>query len=409
MKKKVVFLHPDLGIGGAERLVVDAALALISIDYDVQFVTTHHDETHCFTETKNGTFPVTVVGDWIPRNILGRCFALCAYLRMIYAAIYLVWFSNICPDVIFCDIVSACIPILKLRTNKVIFYCHYPDQLLSLPGSRLKCLYRAPLNWIEEKTTSLADVILVNSKFTRTVFQNTFTSINITPAILHPSINTELFNQECTISFESVLGKELPNNTFLFLSINRYERKKNISLAIKALTYLKRMLTVDEWNRVELIIAGGYDVRVSENIEYLKELKDIAANNNSICKVTFLKSPSDSIKNLLLKNCDCLLYTPPNEHFGIVPLEAMYSGKPVIALNSGGPTETIVDSQTGYLCEPSVEEFSFAMAKIIKNVDEARIMGFAGKKRFEDKFSFDAFRESLNAVVVQLCEKEKSE
>lgn len=48
---RVVFLHPDLGIGGAERLVVDAAVALRSRGCSVQIWTAHHDPTHCFSET----------------------------------------------------------------------------------------------------------------------------------------------------------------------------------------------------------------------------------------------------------------------------------------------------------------------------------------------------------------------
>lgn len=410
MKKKVLFLHPDLGIGGAERLVVDAALALISKGCNVHFVTTHHDVSHCFTETKNGSFPVTVVGDWIPRNIFGRFYALCAYIRMIYAAFYVVFFSQIYPDIIFCDIVSACIPVLKLSNSHVIYYCHFPDQLLSLPGSALKSLYRAPINWIEEKTTGLADVILVNSHFTCNVFARTFKSIHTTPDILYPSINTESFDQDIATTYEDVLGKDLPKDKFTFLSINRYERKKNIILAITALPLLKSKLANDEWDRVHVIIAGGYDSRVSENIEYFEELKQKAVDFNMEDKVSFLKSPSDLYKHFLLKTCNCLLYTPPNEHFGIVPLEAMYSEKPVIALNSGGPMETVINGETGYLCNPSVEDFSSAMAKIIKDSVKTKNMGIAGKKRFKEKFSFDAFRNSLHNVIEGLTEiQNKSE
>lgn len=46
-----------------------------------------------------------------------------------------------------------------------------------------------------------------------------------------------------------------------------------------------------------------------------------------------------------------LLYTPDREHFGIVPLESMQMGLPVIAVNSGGPTETIAHKETGFLCK----------------------------------------------------------
>ena len=41
-----------------------------------------------------------------------------------------------------------------------------------------------------------------------------------------------------------------------------------------------------------------------------------------------------------------------NEHFGIVPLEAMLAGRPVLACNSGGPVESIIHGVTGYLCAP---------------------------------------------------------
>lgn len=163
---KVVFLHPDLGIGGAEKAVVDAALALKSRGHDVQFLTAHHDPNHCFNETRDGSFKVTVAGDWLPRSVFGRFYAVCAYVRMVYAAIYLVFFSDISFDIVFCDQISACVPILKCSKAKVLFYCHFPDMLLAKRDTVLKRLYRAPIDLLEEWTTGMAHVILVNSKFT---------------------------------------------------------------------------------------------------------------------------------------------------------------------------------------------------------------------------------------------------
>lgn len=163
---QVLFLHPDLGIGGAERAVIDAALALKSLGHEVHFVTSHHDKSHCFEETRDGTLNVTTVGDWLPRGILGRCQALCAYFRMIYAAIYVVLFPPIKYDLIFCDQISACIYFLKLFDVKVLFYCHFPDMLLTKRESILKKWYRAPIDWVEERTTGMADLVLVNSQFT---------------------------------------------------------------------------------------------------------------------------------------------------------------------------------------------------------------------------------------------------
>ncbi|GFT29033.1 hypothetical protein NPIL_333431, partial [Nephila pilipes] len=163
---KITFLHPDLGIGGAERLIVDAALALKSKGHDICMYTNHHDFNHCFSETKDGSLETLVIGDWLPRKILGRFIALCAYIRMIYAAVYLVFFNKCQPDLYIVDQVSVCIPFLKCKRAKVIFYCHFPDQLLTERKHWLKRIYRLPLDWLEEKTTGLADVILVNSNFT---------------------------------------------------------------------------------------------------------------------------------------------------------------------------------------------------------------------------------------------------
>ena len=166
----VVFVHPDLGIGGAERLIVDAAVALQFKGHNVRIVTSHHDPKHCFVETRDGTLDVTVVGDWLPRSFLGKFHALFAYLRMILCAIWLAWLSDFPANVVICDQISACIPFLKMQGANVIFYCHFPDQLLTKRPTMLKRMYRAPIDKLEEYTTGMADSILVNSHFTGTVF-----------------------------------------------------------------------------------------------------------------------------------------------------------------------------------------------------------------------------------------------
>ena len=55
--KTIVFLHPDLGIGGAERLVIDAAVGLQKRGHKVVIFTSHCDPTHCFDEARDGMPP----------------------------------------------------------------------------------------------------------------------------------------------------------------------------------------------------------------------------------------------------------------------------------------------------------------------------------------------------------------
>ncbi len=53
-KRNVIFIHPDLGIGGAERLIIDAAVGLQNLGHRVTIFTSHCDPKHCFEEARDG-------------------------------------------------------------------------------------------------------------------------------------------------------------------------------------------------------------------------------------------------------------------------------------------------------------------------------------------------------------------
>lgn len=407
---RVLFIHPDLGIGGAERLVVDAGLALQQCGHSVEFLTNHHDQSHCFEETRNGTLKVQTIGDWIPRSTFGRFTALWAYIRMFYASFYTAFILSYHSkfDVIIVDSISFGIPILKLAKHspKIIFYCHFPDLLMAPQNENfLRKIYRYPLNFAEEFTTAKADVILVNSKFTCRVFKETFKSIKSTPSVLYPSLNTKFFDETVASDADTnELAANLPSDSIVFLSINRFERKKNIPLALKAFKQLGDIANTD-YERCYLILAGGYDKRITENVEHFNELTALADELGVGSRSIMLRSPSDKFKLWLLKRCTVLLYTPSNEHFGIVPIEAMYMQKPVIACNSGGPTETLISDETGYLVEPNEIDYANAMSRFVARdrrfVDS---MGEKGRKRVQQHFSFDVFTEKLNSLVREMTD-----
>lgn len=190
---KIAFLHPDLGLGGAERLVVDAAVALAKQGHEIVMFTSHYEAQRSFAETRDGTFPVRVAGDWLPRHIFGRFHIFFAILRALWLAA-VVALGREKFDVFVCDQVSAYVPVLRLLapSSGVLFYCHFPDQLLSPKGGWLKSLYRAPFDAWEEWSTGLAHTVVVNSGFTKATFSSTFTSLSaVKPEILYPCIDLD--------------------------------------------------------------------------------------------------------------------------------------------------------------------------------------------------------------------------
>lgn len=414
-KLRIAFIHPDLGLGGAERLIVDAACGLKKADHHVTMFTTHHEPGRCFTETQDGTLSVHVYGDYFPRTLFNKFHILFSTIRMLWCTLMVcLWWK--CFDVIVVDQVSTVIPLIRFfsllfcRNTKVIFYCHFPDKLLSVhnqdssaakkwlsprgsmslkpankqreqPASNggllaltgVKRLYRHLFDLLEEYTTGMAHVIMVNSKFTANVFKDAFPSIHDAKLhVLYPPINCELYDKrpnESNCKPKSDLVEAL-NGKKGIVSINRFERKKGIALAVAAFAQLKQKLPESEFKKLVLILAGGYDARLQENIDYVAELKELAAKHQIENQTLFLCSFNEADRYVLLHEAQILLYTPENEHFGIVPVEAMFCERCVIAVNSGGPLESIVHQKTGLLVDPEPESFADAMIYFLHQSNE---------------------------------------
>lgn len=408
----IAFVHPDLGIGGAERLVVDAAVALQRLGHKVRIYTARHDVNRCFRETKDGTLSVQVLGAWLPRLVLGRCYAACTILRVCWVSLCLVAgpvaLGRQCalPDIIFVDLVSACLPVLRLaRARGILFYCHFPDKLLVAPHSGapglLRRLYRGCLDAVEEQTTGLADVIFVNSRFTAGVFKDVFPHLHqrgVQPPVLYPPVDLGLQDQHAAEAENEAL-EWLGSEERLLLSINRFERKKNIGLAVRVLAGLPEATR----SSVRLCLAGGYDPKLRENVEHTEELKELADSLGVGDRVVQLRSVPPNVKALLFRHASCLLYTPDREHFGIVPVEAMYARVPVLAVNSGGPLESLVDGVTGFLRPPDPEVWASVVQRLLDNPQLRHDMGQAGHSRAVERFSLEAFGQTLDTTVRQLA------
>lgn len=232
----------------------------------------------------------------------------------------------------------------------------------------------------------------MNSGYTQSIFKEHI-SADIHVEILYPTIPDQRLP---TLSNEN-------ETSINFLSINRFERKKDLVLALRAFAHLRKLLP-DNAPSTHLYVIGGYDDRLRENVEYYDELQQLAADlhlDSSL--ITFVRSFSDQQKREYFSKAHCILYTPRFEHFGIVPVEAMQAGRPVIATATGGPLESIVDGRTGFLCdEPLIENFARRMKMFVEKKDLSREMGEQGRRHVQEKFSFQPFRKKLNEHVEEL-------
>ncbi|TCD63974.1 Alpha-1,3-mannosyltransferase-like protein [Steccherinum ochraceum] len=450
-KLRVAFIHPDLGIGGAERLVVDAALGLQKLGHSVDIYTSHHDPKHCFDETRDGTLRVHAIHPPFPRQFRGKFHILFSHLHQLHLTAHLLSPSAPKYDVYFVDQLSTCIPLLRtFAGTRVVFYCHFPDKLLAggayvegkiqRSGGLLKRLYRLPMDFLEEITTAQADIILANSNFTARVFKTHFSSIHVVPKVVHPGINLKAYEAAVGDPKDPDVLQVISDRPTL-LSLNRYEKKKNIALAIESFAKLRQSAFANSGQTtMRLVIAGGYDPRVEDNMMTLVYLIDRAKANtltfdiiNPVSStspvrippfdttpespdVLFLLNFTTPQRSALLSSSStlALLYTPSNEHFGIGPVEAMVCGVPVLACDNGGPTESVVDpdfespwtrteekqDRTGWLRKPDPEIWAAALREIVAlSPEERRELGERASRRAKEKFGMEAMARDLDVSL----------
>ena len=130
-----------------------------------------------------------------------------------------------------------------------------------------------------------------------------------------------------------------------------------------------------------------------------ERLEELAKDDKNI---EFLGRVSNDERNRLYSKCSAFI-NPQREDFGITMVEAMASGRPVIALNQGGATETVVEGETGIFFN---EESADSIIHAIKRFDTA---SWHPEKIREHalRFSKANFTRELKALINKEWEKHK--
>lgn len=248
-----------------------------------------------------------------------------------------------------------------------ICYCHSPmryiwdlyPQYYHKSGWLARLAMRLTSSWLrawDVTTSARVDHFIANSAFVAKRIEKFYRR---EATVIHPPVDVSRFELS-----------DAPEDYYLCAGqITPYKR---IDIAIEACTRLNKRLVV---------IGSGAT----------KDMKRQAGPT-----ITFLDKIDDQAMARHFRNCRALLF-PGVEDFGIVPLEVMASGRPVLAYRRGGAVETVVDGETGlFFEEQTAESLMDALTRF-----EAQIDGFdpAAMRRHAQGWNREIFKERLQAFI----------
>ncbi|PYT46521.1 MAG: hypothetical protein DMG44_20375 [Acidobacteria bacterium] len=181
----------------------------------------------------------------------------------------------------------------------------------------------------------------------------------------------------------------------VILTVGRWlatERYKGMDTLITA---LPRLLT--RWPELQLALAGEGDDRAW--------LEDLSEQNGVNRHVHFLSGLSSAELAGCYGACEMFALPSRGEGFGLVYLEAMARGKPVIGGAHGGAPEIIQDGISGYLVpHGDAIQLATSIETLLADPAHAKEMGARGKQRVEREFRFNVFAKAFKKILREQCE-----
>lgn len=191
-------------------------------------------------------------------------------------------------------------------------------------------------------------------------------------------VDTELFRPDGPV--------EQRSRPFRILSASRLVRRKGVGTTIAALAAL-----VDAGRDVELVVVGGAGVAgadLPDDPEY-QRLDALARELGVRDHVTFRGQLGQRDMPEVYRSADVVVCAPWYEPFGIVPLEAMACGRPVVASSVGGLIDTVVEDATGLHVPPRDEAaVAAAVGALLDDPDRREAYGRAGRERAETRYTW---------------------
>ena len=273
-------------------------------------------------------------------------------------------------------------------------------QVMSLAAPKMKTIICThgievwePLPTLRRRALGHADLVLAPSRNTaeHVVAQQRISSkrVRVLPWALDPQFEALL-----TATEQTTPPANFPAGRVI-LTVGRWladERYKGMDTLITALPRL-----LPRWPELQLVAVGEGDDRAW--------LEDLAEKNGVRRHVHFLSGLSYADLAACYSACEIFALPSRGEGFGLVYLEAMARGKPVIGGAHGGAPEVIEDGVTGYLVQHGDGvQLATSIQTLLANPDLGRQMGARGRRRVDGEFQFKVFAKSLKRILREQCE-----
>jgi len=382
MGKRVLYLHPHFTLpGGAGRHTLETGKELARRGWDVHVASIRHTDPLI-----SGYHELTfhALGGALPSS-LNYWFSLPIRLRQVRKLC-----RELTPDLVFSQVFPAnwwgfYIKHMLGDQVKHVWMCQEPSAFIhserwirSLPknpaGLAARLLNR-PLRAIDSALARHVDYVFANSNFSRDLTLTTYSYDPSLVGICYPGVDTTRFtpDRNCT--------KKL----FQFVACARLTRFKNVDRVLRAIALIQR-------EDVTLQVIGD-----GEEYESLNQLSNALGIST---RVRFRRAVSDAEMIQALQESVGLIHAAEEEPFGLAPVEAMACGTPVIAIQGGGPTETISHMETGYLCPLASEHaIQLGIQWMIENSRRVEAVQAACAQRAHHF----TWRKSVDALESEFC------
>lgn len=179
------------------------------------------------------------------------------------------------------------------------------------------------------------------------------------------------------------------------LYVGRFERRKGIDVLLVAAEELLK-----KYKNVQLNLVGNPDITDENNKKYFKEYEKQFGKEKWFKQIKLHGYVTDEELGQLYEECDIFVAPSRYESFGIIFIEAMAHGKPVVGTNVGGIPEIIHDGENGFLFEnENAADLYAQLNKLVNDEKLRKIMGNKSLQIIKDNFSAESMGQKFESFI----------